>query len=155
MRSKKTLLAILLIPVLAGISFGQKSAGAEASKTPVPQAVNPARSSPAYAEILLVKTERESELESLLIDYTEEYPKVKEAKFQLSVIKKDIERLLAVKPAEVSKLSLALGKLMVRKTEIETDLWALRIRYNDEHPEVKRAKRKLEIFETAIKDILG
>lgn len=155
MRSKKTLLAILLIPVLAGISFGQKSAGAETSKTPVPQAVNPARSSPAYAEILLVKTERESELESLLIDYTEEYPKVKEAKFQLSVIKKDIERLLAVKPAEVSKLSLALGKLMVRKTEIETDLWALRIRYNDEHPEVKRAKRKLEIFETAIKDILG
>lgn len=152
MRSKKTLFILLLIPVLAGISFGQKNSGAEGSKT---SAANPARSSPAFAEILLLKTERESELESLLIDYTEEYPKIKEARFQLSVIQKDVERLLAVKPAEVSRLSLALGKLMVRKIEIETDLWALRIKYNDEHPEVKRARRKLEIFETAIKDILG
>jgi hypothetical protein len=151
----KTLLAILLIPVLAGIAFGQKNSGAEPSKTPAPAAVNPARFSPAYAEILLLKTEREAQLESLLIDYTEEYPKIKEARFQLTVIQKDMERLLAVKPAEVSKLTLALGKLMVRKVEIETDVWALRIKYSDDHPEVKRAKRKLEIFEAAVKDILG
>lgn len=151
----KTLLAILMIPVLAGIAFGQKSGVAEPSKTPAPAAANPARFSPAYAEMLLLKTEREAQLESLLIDYTEEYPKIKEARFQLTVIQKDMERLLAVKPAEVSKLTLALGKLMVRKVEIETDVWALRIKYSDDHPEVKRAKRKLEIYEAAIKEILG
>lgn len=150
----KTLFAILLIPVLAGIAFGQKS-GAEPSKTPAPAAVNPVRFSPAFAEILLLKTEREAELESLLIEYTDEYPKIKEARFQLTVIQKDMERLLAVKPAEVSKLTLALGKLMARKVEIETDVWALRIKYSDDHPDVKRAKRKLEIFEAAIRDILG
>lgn len=151
----KTLLALLMIPVLAGIAFGQKSGGAEPSKTPAPPAVNPARFSPAFAEMLLLRTEREAELEALLIDYTDEYPKIKEARFQLTVIQKEIERLLAVKPAEVSRLTLALGKLMVRKVEIETDVWALRIKYSDEHPDVKRAKRKLEIFETAIRDILG
>jgi hypothetical protein len=144
-----------MIPVLAGIAFGQKSGGAESSKTPAPAAVNPVRFSPAFAEILLLKTERDAELESLLIDYTEEYPKIKEARFQLTVIQKDMERLLAVKPAEVTKLTLALGKLMVRRVEIETDVWALRIKYSDDHPEVKRAKRKLEIFEAAIKEILG
>lgn len=151
----KVLFVMLLMPVLAGIAFGQKNSGAEASKTPLPPTANPARQTPAFAEILLLKTELESDLESLLVDYTDEYPKIKEARFQLSVIQKDMERLLAVKPAEVSKLTLALGKLLARKVAIETDLWALRAKYNDEHPEVKRAKRKLEIFEAAIKEILG
>jgi hypothetical protein len=151
----KTLFAVMLIPVLAGIAFGQKNTGTEASKTPAPAAANPVRFSPAFAEVLLVKTELQSDLESLLVDYTDEYPKIKEARFQLSVIQKDMERLLAVKPAEVPKLTLALGKLMVRKIEIETNLWGLRVKYSDDHPEVKRAKRKLEIFEAAIKDILG
>lgn len=151
----KALFVMLLIPVLAGIAFSQKNTGAETQKTPAPVAANPARQTPAYAEILLVKTELESELESLLVDYTEEYPKIKQARFQLSLVQKDMERLLAVKPAEVSRLTLALGKLLVRKIDMETDLWGLRAKYNDEHPEVKRAKRKLEIFEAAIKEILG
>ena len=135
--------------------FSQGPGKPDPSKTPAPAAPNPARFSPAYAEILLLKTEREAELESLLIDYTDEYPKVKEARFQLTVIQKDMERILAVKPAEVSRLTLALGKLMVRRVEIETDVWALRIKYSDDHPDVKRARRKLEIFEAAIRDILG
>ncbi len=61
---------------------------------------------------------------------------------------------MAVGATESGKLTLALGKLIVRKIELETDLWNLRRQYNDEHPEVKRAKRKVEVFERAIKEIL-
>ncbi len=112
------------------------------------------KSSPAYAELLLRKTERESELEEFALDYTDEFPKVKEIKFELNLVSQEMSRILAVKAEEAGKLTLALGKLLVRKTEIETDLWNLRRQYNADHPEVKRAKRKVEIYERAIKEIL-
>jgi hypothetical protein len=112
-------------------------------------------SSPAFAEIILRKTELEAELESLLVSYTEEFPKVAEIRFEFDSLKRAIERLSTVKAAESSKLTLALGKLMVRKAELETDLWNLRKRYDDNNQEVKRARRKIEIYEAAIKEILG
>ena len=113
-----------------------------------------AKSSPAYSEVLLRKTERESELEEFLIGYTEEFPKVKEIRFELDLLQKATAKIVAVNASEAGKLTLALGKLMVRKTEIETDLWNLRRQYEDDHPEVKRARRKIEIYEKAIKEIL-
>ncbi len=113
-----------------------------------------AKSTAAFAEILLRRTERESELEEFLLDYTEEFPKVKEIKFELGLLQKELDKILAVNASESGKLTLALGKLMVRKTEIETDLWNLRRQYADDHPEVKRARRKADVYERAIKDIL-
>jgi uncharacterized protein involved in exopolysaccharide biosynthesis len=118
------------------------------------QMASAVKSSPAYAELLLRKTERESELEEFLLDYTEEFPMVKEIRFELGVIQKELDKILAVNASESGKLTLALGKLMVRKVEIETDSWNLRRQYNDDHPEVKRAKRKAEVYERAIKEIL-
>lgn len=145
----------MVVPVLAGITFAQPKPSSVTSKAAPPSMADHVRSSPAYAEILLRKTELQAELESLLIEYTEEYPKVKEARFELAATQKDLDRLLAVKASEASKLTQALGRLIVRKLELEADLWALRSKYDDEHPDLKRAKRKLEIFEASIKEILG
>jgi hypothetical protein len=120
---------------------------------PVPPATaQSVKSSPAYAEVLLRKTELLSELEALLVEYTEEYPKVKERRFETGLLQKELDRLTAA--GDASKLSAALGRLMVRKCEINVDLWALQQQFNDQHPDVKRAKRKSEVFEAAINDIL-
>lgn len=117
--------------------------------------LNPIKSSPAYAEILLKKTELAAELEGLLVEYTEEYPKVKELRYESGLLQKELDRLLlTVNPADASKLSAALGKLIVRKCELDTDLWSLLLQFNAEHPDVKRAKRKSEIFAAAINEIL-
>jgi uncharacterized protein involved in exopolysaccharide biosynthesis len=112
------------------------------------------KSTPAYAEIVLRRAELEAEVESLLIGYTEEFPKVKELRFEMESLKKEFSRLSGVDPVERSKLSSALGKLLVRKAGHETDLWSLRQKYDDNHPEVKRAKRRVEIYENSIKAIL-
>ena len=112
------------------------------------------KSSPAFAEVILRKTELEAELESLLISYTEEFPKVKEIRFETEALKKAILLISAIKIDESSKLTLALGKLMVRRAELETDLWNLRKKYDDNHPDVKRARRKITIYESAIREIL-
>lgn len=131
-------------------SFAQKpaeKAAADAKSAPAGSA--------AHAELLLKKTELQAELESLVLEYTDEYPKVKEIRFVLGTFDRDLARLEKVKASEVGKLTVALGKLMLRRVELETDLWKLQQAYKDEHPEVKRAKRRVEIFENAIRQILN
>lgn len=110
------------------------------------------KSSPAYSEVLLQKTELSAVLENLLLDFTDEYPKVKELRFEIGILQKDLEKILA--SPDASRLTQALGKLIVRKAELATGVFKLQTQYNDEHPDVKRAKRKVEVFEQAIKEIL-
>jgi capsule polysaccharide export protein KpsE/RkpR len=62
---------------------------------------------------------------------------------------------MAVKPTDAGRLTLALGRMMLRKVELETELETLRAQYKDEHPDVRKLKRKIEVFESAIKEILG
>ena len=133
------------------------AAGQTAAKTAAAEGRDAAeiRSSAAYAEVLLRKTELQAETEGLAVEYTEEFPKLAEARFALEAIERERLRLLALKPAAASRLTTALGKLMVRKAEQEVQLWTLRKSLQEGHPDVKRAKRRVEIFEAAIKEILG
>lgn len=112
------------------------------------------KSSPAYAELLLRKTELEAELEDLLVAYTEEFPKVKEIRYELNLIQRDLTKLLSQPAADAAKMTLALGKLIVRRAELEADAWGLRTKFSEEHSEVKRVRRRLAIFEKAIAEIL-
>jgi len=158
-----TAYAFLLTIVLA---FAVGSATAQGSPKPgkrpandvvstPAQTPNPITSSAAYAEVLLRKTELQADLESFLSQYTEDYPKVKQTRYELEMISKDAERLLAVKPSDAAKLTTALGKMMVRKVELQLELWSLQQQLGDAHPDVKRARRRVEIYENAVKEILG
>ena len=140
--------------LVASASVAQRPADkvGDATKTP---SSNSAASTPAYAELLLKKTELQAELESLVQEYTEEFPRVKELRYVLNLVERDITRVSKVKPGDAGKLTLALGKLMLRRIELETELWKLQNNYKDEHPDVKRAKRKVEIYESAINEILS
>lgn len=148
------LLAISVFIFAAGFCQAQTSAKSDVKTNAASLPISAAKSSPAYAEILLRRTERESQLEELLLNYTEDFPKVKELKYELSLIQKELDKITATSAAEAGKLTQALGKLMVRKIEIGTDLWVLQRQYNNDHPEVKRALRKVEIFDRAIKEII-
>jgi hypothetical protein len=140
----------------AGYAHAQKVAGEKSAADPKQvTTTNPGSSSAAYAELVLKRTEVRSDVESLSLEYTEEYPKLKELRFVLTLFDRDLARIGKVKPADSSKLTLALGKLMLRSIEIETDLWNLQKNYKEEHPDVRRAKRKLEIYDSAIDEILN
>ena len=128
--------------------------GPKNKSVPVTLNLQAVKASPAYAEVLFRRTEVLSELESLLVEYTEEFPKVKALRFEGDLLNKELEKLLAVSPAEASKLTLALGKLIARRIEIETDIWSLGKQFNDQHPDIKRARRRAEIFDAAIKEIM-
>lgn len=112
------------------------------------------KSSAAYAEVILRTTEIESNLEELLVSYTEEFPKVKESRFELKLLEKDLAAMAKMRGVTTRKLTQALGKLMIRRAELQTNHWFLKTQYSDEHPNVKKAKRKLDIFTKAINKIL-
>lgn len=159
MRSKAfTTAAFAILITIAGLasSASAQVSQPKAAATPAPSSEpGPIRSSPAYAEALLRKTELESDLLSFAEDYTDQNPKVIDARFELATLSKDIDRLFAVRPDDVAKLTLALGKLIVRRAEIETELNRLLRSYKPDHPQVVRARKKAELYRDALKDILG
>jgi hypothetical protein len=147
-------IVFILLLVLSASLLVQAQTKPAATKPLAANASQAVKSSPAYAEVLLRKTEIYAELEELLIRYTEEFPRVKELRLEQDLLQNEMKRLLTVNASESSKLTLALGKLMVRKAELETNLRQLQKQHTDTHPDVQRAKRKVEIFEQGIKEIL-
>ncbi|MEO7660111.1 MAG: hypothetical protein ABIV48_10900 [Pyrinomonadaceae bacterium] len=97
--------------ILPAIGFGQQPS-ADAG---------PIRSSAAYSEILLRKTEILADIEAFSADYTEANPRLVDLRFELSVLDRSLEKVFGIKPTETGKLTLALGKLIVKKAALETE----------------------------------
>lgn len=119
--------------------------------TPTSKAI---KSSPAYSALVLQRTVIKAELEEMLVTYTEDFPKVKDARHEIDLINFELNRLLDTKVTDSCKLSDSLGKLMLKKTEVEMTIYNLKKKYNDDHPDVLRTKRKLDIYEKAVAEIL-
>ncbi len=147
------IIACAILICSAGSAAGQLNSQ-NPEKTINPQAPAEIRASAGYAEVLLRRTELESNLEELLVSYQEEFPRVKEARHELGLLDSELSRFGKMKASDAPKLTLALGKLIVRRSELATSYWSLSNRYSESHPDVKKAKRKLEIFDAAIEKIL-
>lgn len=112
------------------------------------------KSSPAYAEILLRKTELLADIDAFGADYTEASTKMIELRAEIASLDKSLVKVFAVRPSETGRLTQGLGKLIVRKAALDADLDRLLRRYSKEHPETKRAQRRADRFEAAIAEIL-
>lgn len=146
---KKAFLILTIILAFSAVVFSQTKPVQKSAAD-----LQTIKNTPAYAEVLLKKVALEADIEDLLVVYTEDFPKVKELRFKLDLTNKALEKILAVKPSDASKLSEALGKLIVQKIEYEAELAGLRKEYSDDYADVKRAKRKVEVYQKAINDIL-
>ena len=125
------------------------------TKNSVPPPIsNEIRATAAYAEIILRKTELESTVEELLVSYTEEFPEVQHTRYELALLQAELVRFGRLKTSDIPKLTLALGKLIVRRAELATEYWILSNKYSSAHPNAKKARRKLEIFDKEVRDIL-
>lgn len=154
MQTSSKVVLCLLVAIFAIAGFGQTNS--KPAKTTVgPDDLRAVKSSPAYAEILLRDTELKAELDSLLLDHTEEFPTIKDVRMELELLRSEMDRLLAVRAAEAPKLSSALGRLILAKVGHQTKLRQLRLQYSDDHPTVRRQRKTVEVYEAAIKEILG
>ena len=144
----RVLLGTTLIPLSALIMLTAVAAYSQSGD------VGPIRSSAAYAEVLLRKTEILADIEAFAAEYTEENPKMIELRAELASLNKLSEKLFGVKPSDTGKLTLALGKLIVKKASIEAELARLALRNSKDHPDVVRATKKLKIYDAAINEVL-
>ena len=112
------------------------------------------KSSPAYSALILKRTLVKADLEEMLVAYTEDFPKVVDARHEIDLLNFELSRLLETKVTDSCKLSESLGQLMLKKTEVEMELWNLKKKYNEDHPQVVRIKRKLTTYEKGIVEVL-
>ena len=144
----KKILASVCILIAAGVfAAAQKDPGSPDTPLSI-------KSSPAYAEILLRKTELLADIDAFGADYTEASTKMIELHAELASLDKSLEKVFAVRPSETGKLTQGLGKLIVKKAALDADLDRLSRKYSKEHPETRRAQRRADRFEAAIAEIL-
>ncbi|MBL8180281.1 MAG: hypothetical protein JNL64_01580 [Blastocatellia bacterium] len=143
--------------VSAVFAFGLFTAVLPQTGSPTQQntEVGPIRSSAAYSVVMLRRTELEADLVSFVEDYTEENPRVIDARFELASINKEVDRMFTISPSETQRLTESTGKLILRKAELETEKNRLLRTYKQDHPQVKRITKKIEIFQKALKQIFG
>ena len=112
-----------LIPVVVVIGTVSALGQTPPKPVPTPTIAQSAKATAAYAEVALKRADVEAELESFLVEYTDEFPRVKELKYALTRIDVEGLRLGSMKPGDRDRATTALGKLMVRKVEAEIELW--------------------------------
>ena len=98
--------------ILLLVVFGASGAWAQAGE------VGPIRSSAAYSEVLLRRTQLQADLEALVPDYTEANPKIINLPHGAGGTDQMGEKMYNVRPAETGKLTLALGKLIVDQAQL-------------------------------------
>jgi hypothetical protein len=147
----KHILSVIFLSFFSTFIFAQTDNKKIDYSTPTAKAI---KSSPAYSALVLQRTVIKAELEEMLVTYTEDFPKVKDARHEIDLINFELTRLLDTKVTDSCKLSDSLGKLMLKKTEVEMELFNLKKKYNEDHPDVQRTKRKLDIYEKAVAEIL-
>ena len=150
----KPLKIAVFLCLLFAVSVSAQTRNRTSSVSKAPTVSKEIRATPAYAEVVLRRVELQSELEELLVAYTREFPRVQEKEFELGLIRSEIVRFAKMRPAEAPKMTLALGKLIVRRATLATDFMVKSKKYGAEHPAVKKAKKRTDIFDEAINELL-
>src|SRR3954471_22844606 len=112
--------------------------------------IGPVRSSAAFAEVLLRKTELTAEVEALGPDHTDESPKVLDLRYEISGLERYLAKMLSLAPTDTLRLTPALGKLIVKRMVLDSELTRLSRTLNSAHPDYKRAQRRVAVFDAAI-----
>lgn len=108
----------------------------------------------AYAEVFAARVEAEADLKVLTMDLTEETVQVREKKLERDLLDRDVRWLEALPSTSHIKMTVALGRLLVRKTQAEVDLKMLSANYAESFPTVKKARTRIEVYSSEIQKLL-
>jgi hypothetical protein len=92
------------------------------------------RSSAAYAELKLRRTEVEADIEAFSAEYTEQSPRIVDLRLELAVLDTGVARLMRAKPSDPARLTVSLGKLLVRHAALSVEAAKLLRTYAPDHP---------------------
>ena len=88
------------------------------------------------------------------MDLTEDAAQVREKKLERDLLARAIRWLEALPAASQPKLTMALGRLAVRKAQAEANLKTVSQDYADEHPTVKKARARFAVYNSELEKLL-
>ena len=144
---KVLLVAIALVVSASGIVVGCEPKSAE-------YLLSAPDTTPAYAVLVLRKAKVEAELSQLSEELTNEHPSLDTKRFELRAIKREMTRMRAVETSRVSRLSGAVGNLILSKVAIQVELNELLVQLTPQHPDVTKKKVELAALEREIENVL-
>jgi hypothetical protein len=112
------------------------------------------QSTAAYAEVLANRVEADADLKALMLDYSEEAPQVKAKKLERDLLQRQIRWLEVLPDTSQGKMTAALGRLLVRKAQVEATMKTLGETYAEQHPLVKKARAKFDVYNSEIEKLL-
>ncbi len=108
----------------------------------------------AYAEVYAARVEAEADLKVLAMDLTEETVQVREKKLERDLLAREIRWLEALPLVSHDKMTIALGRLLVRKTQAEVSLKMLSENYAEDFPTVKKARTRIGVYNDEVQKLL-
>jgi hypothetical protein len=140
-----------LLLVLA-LAFAFSPAATLAQKGSEPEQ-NP-KTTQAYSMLIQEKVKLQAELESLLIEYSSDWPKSKMLQFKLDTLKSEMKKMAEVEESKVIKLTSGFGSLVLRRIVLATDVHTLSEAEGPEWPPLKQKQRELELLDKEIQKLM-
>jgi hypothetical protein len=112
------------------------------------------KTTPAYSMLILRKVKAQAELESLLEQYSSEWPKAKSLQFELDALKIEMKKMAEVTDLKVSKMTSGYGTLILRKVSLDAEIQSLLLEEGSDWPEVRDKQRELELLDKEIQKIV-
>lgn len=144
---KVLLVAIALVVSASGIVVGCEPKSAE-------YLLSAPETTPAFAVLILRKAKVEAELSELSKELTNEHPSLDSKRFELRAIRREMAKMHAVQTSHVSKLSSAVGNLILSKVALEVELNDLLVRLKPQHPDVTKKRSELAALKREIENVL-
>ncbi len=144
---KALFFAIALVFSASAIVVGYEAKFAEYS-------LSAPETTPAYAVLVLRKAKVEAELSELSEELTNKHPSLEGKRFELRSIRREMAKMRAIETSHVSKLSTAVGNLILSKVALEVELNDLLVRLKPQHPDVRKKKIELGALAREIENVL-
>lgn len=133
---KRLVIVLVLIGFASHMVFGYAPQSGDAPS------VNP-KMTPAYELLVLRKVAVETALTDLSSQFTSESSQVINKRFELSLVTLEMDRMQRSERAQVPRLSVTYGNLLLRKVDLEVEFNEMRSQLTSEHPEVKRKRAEI------------
>ena len=146
------LVLVLVLAFFPAATLAQKPAATLAQKASEPEQ-NP-RTTQAYCMLIQEKVKLQAELESLLIEYSSDWPKSKMLQFKLDTLKSEMKKMAEVEESKVIKLTAGYGSLVLRRIVLATDAHVLLEEEEQEWPTFKQKQRELELLDKEIQKLM-
>jgi uncharacterized protein involved in exopolysaccharide biosynthesis len=112
------------------------------------------KTTPAYSLLIQRKVKVQAELETILAEYTSDWPAAKKLQFELDALKREMKKIAEIDETQIPKLTSGYGTLILRRASLESEIQSLSEEEGSEWPTLKQKQRELELLDAELKKLM-